>query len=54
MNILDENIIESQCQLLRKWCVRFRQIGYGVGRQGTIVQEYVHQEYTMKYKRTFR
>ena len=34
MNILDENIIESQCQLLRKWRVRFRQIGYGVGRQG--------------------
>ena len=34
MNILDENIIESQCQLLHKWRVRFRQIGYGVGRQG--------------------
>ena len=34
MNILDENIIETQCQLLRKWRVRFRQLGYGVGRQG--------------------
>jgi len=34
VNILDENIIETQCQLLRKWRVRFRQIGYGVGRQG--------------------
>lgn len=34
MNILDENIIESQCQLLRKWRIRFRQIGYGLGRQG--------------------
>jgi len=34
VNILDENIIEAQCQLLRKWRIRFRQIGYGVGRQG--------------------
>lgn len=34
MNIIDENIIDNQCQLLRKWRTSFRQIGYGVGRQG--------------------
>ena len=34
MNIIDENIIDNQCQLLRKWRIPFRQIGYGVGRQG--------------------
>ena len=34
MNIIDENIIDNQCQLLRKWRISFRQIGYGVGRQG--------------------
>jgi hypothetical protein len=34
MNILDENVIENQCQLLRSWRIKFRQIGYGVGHQG--------------------
>ncbi len=34
MNILDENVLESQRQLLRKWHVPFRQIGYGLGRKG--------------------
>lgn len=34
MNILDENIPESQRQLLRSWRIRVRQIGYEVGRQG--------------------
>lgn len=34
MNVLDENIIESQCQLLRSWRIPFRQIGFGLGRQG--------------------
>lgn len=34
MNILDENILESQRQLLRKWGVPFRQIGYEIGRMG--------------------
>ena len=34
MNILDENIPESQRQLLRSWRVPMRQIGYDVGRQG--------------------
>ena len=34
MNLLDENIPEAQCQLLRKWRYRFRQIGQGIGRLG--------------------
>ena len=34
MNILDENIIESQCILLRSWRISFRQIGVHLGRQG--------------------
>ena len=34
MNILDENIINNQCQLLRKWRILFRQIGYGIGSKG--------------------
>lgn len=34
MNILDENIPDSQRQLLRSWRIRVRQIGYEVGRQG--------------------
>jgi hypothetical protein len=34
VNILDENILESQRQLLRKWGVPFRQIGYEIGRMG--------------------
>ena len=34
MNVLDENVVETQCRLLRKWRIRFRQIGFGVGREG--------------------
>ncbi len=34
MNIIDENIIDNQCQLLRGWRIPFRQIGHGVGREG--------------------
>jgi hypothetical protein len=34
MNILDENIIENQCQLLVKWRVSFRQIGLNIGQGG--------------------
>lgn len=34
MNILDENIPESQRQLLRSWRIQIRQIGHEVGRQG--------------------
>jgi len=34
MNILDENIIESQRQLLRSWRIRVKQIGHDVGHKG--------------------
>lgn len=34
MNILDENVLESQRQLLSRWRVSVRQIGYDVGRKG--------------------
>jgi hypothetical protein len=34
VTVLDENIIESQAQLLRSWRVPFRQIGQDIGRQG--------------------
>ena len=34
MNILDENILESQRQTLRSWRIRVRQIGKDVDRKG--------------------
>ncbi len=34
MNVLDENIPDSQRQLLRGWRIRVRQIGHEIGRQG--------------------
>ena len=34
MNILDENVLGSQRQLLRRWRVPVRQIGYEAGRKG--------------------
>lgn len=34
MNILDENVVETQCRLLRKWRIRFLQIGFGLGSEG--------------------
>lgn len=41
MNVLDENISESQRQLLRSWRIRVRQIGYEVGRQGMKDEEII-------------
>jgi len=32
LNVLDENITEFQAELLRRWRVRFRQIGEDIGR----------------------
>ncbi len=34
MNVLDENILESQRQLLLDWRIPVRQIGHDVGRKG--------------------
>lgn len=33
MNVLDENIIENQCQFLKSWRIPFRQIGTSLGQQ---------------------
>ena len=41
MIVLDENIPEDQCELLRSWRIRFRQIGQDVGRQGMKDEERV-------------
>jgi hypothetical protein len=41
MNILDENIPESQRQLLRSWRIRVKQIGQDIGRQGMKDREHV-------------
>ncbi len=34
MNIMDENVVDTQCRFLRKWRIKFRQIGLGVGKKG--------------------
>ena len=39
MNILDENIVDSQRQRLRHWRIPVRHMGYDVGRQGMKDQE---------------
>ena len=41
MNILDENIIDSQRQRLRHWRIAVRHMGYDVGRQGMKDQEII-------------
>jgi hypothetical protein len=41
MNILDENIPESQRQLLKGWRIRVKQIGQDIGRQGMKDEEQV-------------
>lgn len=41
MNILDENVPESQRQLLRGWRIPIRQIGFDVGRQGLKDEEII-------------
>lgn len=41
MNILDENIPESQRQLLRSWRIQTKQIGHEIGRQGMNDEEII-------------
>ena len=41
MNILDEQVIESQRQLLRSWRIPIRQIGQNIGRKGMKDQEII-------------
>jgi hypothetical protein len=39
VNVLDENILESQRQLLRSWKISVRQIGVELGRKGMADEE---------------
>jgi hypothetical protein len=41
VNLLDENILESQRQLLRNWGVPVRQIGLELGRKGMADEEII-------------
>lgn len=41
MNILDENIIDSQRRLLASWRISVRQIGYEVGHKGAKDREII-------------
>ncbi len=41
MIVLDENILESQRQLLRSWRVRVYQIGYDLSRKGITDEEII-------------
>lgn len=41
MHLLDENIPESQRQLLRSWRIQSQQIGHEIGRQGMKDEEII-------------
>ena len=41
MNILDENVIDSQRHRLRQWRIAVRHLGYDVGRHGMKDQEII-------------
>jgi hypothetical protein len=41
MNILDENVLESQRQLLKAWRIRVKQIGHDIGSKGMEDREQV-------------
>jgi hypothetical protein len=41
MNLLDENIPEDQCRLLRRWRIRYSQIGQHLGRQGMKDEQHI-------------
>ncbi|MCK4541847.1 MAG: hypothetical protein KAU17_06395 [Spirochaetales bacterium] len=41
MNILDENIPDSQRQILRSWRIRIHQVGHEIGRQGMKDEEII-------------
>jgi hypothetical protein len=41
MILLDENIVEDQCERLRGWRIRFHQIGYDIGRKGMKDEEQI-------------
>jgi hypothetical protein len=41
MNILDENILDTQRYFLRSWRIHVRQIGHEIGRQGIKDEEII-------------
>lgn len=41
MNILDENIINTQCHVLRSWRIPFRQLGDTIGQKGLKDEEII-------------
>ena len=53
MNILDENILESQRALLRAWRIPVRQIGHEVGRKGLQDEEIIPLLLTLHHPTLF-
>ncbi len=49
MNILDENIPESQRQLLRSWRIQAHQIGHEIGRQGMKDEQIIPLLHKLRY-----
>jgi hypothetical protein len=48
VNVLDENILESQRQLLRSWRMPVRQIGHELGRKGMQDEEIIPYLLTLR------
>jgi len=42
--VLDENFPENQRQLLKGWHIRFRQVGYEIGRSGMKDHEIIQMQ----------
>ena len=53
MNVLDENILESQRQLLRSWGIPVRQIGLELGHKGMADEEILPFLLTLPYPTLF-
>jgi len=51
VNILDENIPKNQRQLLEKWRIHVRQIGFNIGRMGMQDEEII--PFLLQIKRLF-
>jgi hypothetical protein len=51
VNLLDENILESQRQLLKNWGVPVRQIGHELGRKGMLDEAIIPFLLTLKQPR---
>ncbi len=53
MNVLDENILESQRQLLRSWGISIRQIGVELGHKGMADEDILPFLLTLPYPTLF-